>query len=526
MSILPLLLLALLTSAFLVLVYYRLAIGRKYSVHHAALSLVLFAYGYYLLSLPSVQGFIPNGASSWFTLQHVQEVIGALFCLSVAYLINGLIRKYIYPRRLTWEGDSKVPLLIQYIVTFVIYLITVIVIVGVVYKLPITGLITASGAVVLVLGYSARSMIDEIFAGIAMNINAPFEKGDLIQSDDAWYYVKDIDWRSITFQDMDNNYVMVPNTKVAASNIRNLDRPNTMVRRTTYFRAEYNIPPAVVVAEATAAIEECPAIAPHPWNFCSYYDCDEKGMRYKLHFHVHHYDNWYVASDELINAIWYRFARKGIRFAHQRRLNYTSSLSERKVLADSAYDEHQWRVLCERFKQVPMFDGLTREDMEELARSAKLHIIGSPEWIIKAGSERHSMFLLATGAADVYEVDEDGKETLMATMGESETIGLMSLLTGESQKTTVRANQECAVWEIDSESLHALFERKPEVMKSIATSVASWQEAERAALKTIAFNRQNQRKAIDQRSNRLSERIARFFQNQTQSDDSSEYTNY
>ena len=140
-----------------------------------------------------------------------------------------------------------------------------------------------------------------------------------------------------------------------------------------------------------------------------------------------------------------------------------------------------------------------------------------------------SMFLIASGSADVYEIDELGKETLMATVGESETLGLMALLTGSPQKTTIRAKEECAVWEISSESLHAVFDRKPEVMDAIAASVARWQAEEDDAINAIAMNRQQEKRFIQQRTDRLSNRIARFFQREIKQDDDNsgeEYTNY
>ncbi len=508
------------------LVCHRLWVGNTYSNVLGITSLVFFGIAYTqfeTLIEPRLLQF------DWFAPNSVKLALGSLFWFSVAYLANALIKHFIYPRKLNWMGDSTVPKLIQYLVTILLYLLALILILGLVFGQSITGVVTASGAVLLVLGYSARSLLDEFFAGLAVNLSAPFEKGDLIQLNDEWGYVKDVDWRSITYQDMDNNYVTLPNTKLAASKIRNLDRPSEMTRRTLYLQVEYNVPPKVVVSECNDAIEDCPHITPHPWNFCSYFDCDEKGMRYKLHFHVAHYDDWYVASDELLNAIWYRFARKGIRFAHQRKLNFMDKSDEQRVLPDSAWDESNWRALVERFNQVPVFEGMDDKDTEELARSASLHIIGPPERIIRIGSKRTSMFLIAAGSAEVFEVDEKGVETKMASVGESETLGLMSLLTGIPQRTTIRAKEECAVWEIGSDSLHALFDRKPEIMKSIAENVARWRAEEDDAIKTITNNRQQQNQYIRQHTDRLSNRIATFFQRGSQStkaETGEEFTNF
>ena len=458
-------------------------------------------------------------------LGHSQYAIGAFYWFSLAFLINELIKLYYYQRKLTPNGDPAVPHLLQHLITTLIYLIVLMVVMRFIFDQSITAIATASGAIALVLGYSSRTILDEVFSGLAIYANEPFEKDDLIQLNDEWGYVKDINWRSITYLDMDQNEVVVPNTTVAASKIRNLDRPSVMTRRTIYFRAEYNVPPKIVVEECDAAMKECPHVADHPWNFSSFFSFDEKGMNYKLHFHVAHYDHWYVASDELINAIWYRFARKGIRFAHQRHLNFTTPEDEKQGLPHSAYDDASRRDLIERFKQVPMFEGMTKKDMEELAESAKWHIFGPPERMVQAGSLRTSMFIIVSGLVDIYNVDDAGVETWMMTSGESECIGIMPLLTGVSQSTTSRAKAETVVWEITSESLHALFERKPQIMKNIAANVAKWQADEDEALNTIAMNKRQERAAIKKRTHSLSELITRFFDLRESDKDDKKHTN-
>lgn len=520
-------LLGILALSFCFLLWHRLFVSNRYANLLGLVAVIAFGstFAFYHQTI----GVVVNSYTvlSWVNELDLRRTFGALFFLSVAYFFNSLIRHFVYPRRLTWEGDSKVPLLIQYLVTALLYLVAMIFVVGVVFGQSITGLMAASGAVVLVVGYSARSMVDEVVSGIAINIKAPFEKGDLIQLNEEWGYVKEIDWRSITYLDMDNNHVVVPNTKLAASKIRNLDRPTSVTRRIIYIRVEYNIPPQVVIDECNAAMSECPKIIPHPWNFTSYYDSDEKGMRYRVHFHVRHFDDWWQGSDQFINALWYRFARKGIRFAHQRKLNFMTKEDELRGMPDSAFDDANWRALVERFNQVPIFEGMTPDDTEEVARLAKWHVIGPPEKIIRAGSKRSSMFLIAFGSADVFEVDEFGNETLMDTVGESETLGLMSLLTGSPQRTTIRAKEECAVWEISSDSLHTLFDRKPEIMEAIASSVAIWQTEEEAAIKNIAMNRQQEKQFIQRRTDRLSDRIAGFFQREIKDHASGEdFNNY
>ena len=456
----------------------------------------------------------------------IKRAIATLFWLAVAYTCNVFIKLFGYHRRLTAEGDPKVPLIIQYLVTFLVYSIAAMIIVRAVYDQPIFAIAATSGALAIVLGYSARAVLEEIFAGIAINFSSPFEKGDLIQLNDEWATVKDIGWRSITYLDMDNNYVVVPNSVVAASKIRNLDRPDEVTRRLVYFLVEYNVPPKVVVDLALAAMKECPHVIDHEWNDACLHSFDNTGIKYRVAFHINSYDDWWIASNELLNALWYSFKRSGVRWGQQRHLNFANHENSERGLPTSALEDANWQALVERFNQAPMFEGMTSEDMEELAKGATLHVVGPPERIIRAGSKRSSMYLIAAGEADVFEVDENGKETWMAGISEGETVGLMALLTGEPQHTTIRARTESAVWEISSESLHLLFERKPEVMDNIAKAVVRWQAEETVALTAIQMNRQQDQIMIDNNASSLAKKISQFF-NRDQKDDQGEgYTGY
>lgn len=479
--------------------------GLKKASLYLSLSLLMLISLSYLL-YEHYKWIIPSPA-----LEPSFLTIKTLWWFSVAYVVTALLKWGFYECSLTFDGDSTIPLLIQHLITILIYMVTLMIVLRFVFDQSITAIATASGAIALLLGYSSRTVLDELFSGLALFANAPFEKGDLIQIGDDWGYVKDMNWRAITYMDMDESYVMVPNTTVAASKIRNLDRPSKLTRRTFFFTAEFNIPPKVIIEESEAAMKDCPHIADHPWNSVVAYSFEKTGMQYKVHFYIEHYNFWYVASDELINSMWYRFSRKGIRFGHQRHLNYTTEKDEKKGLSKSAYDKAAWDELFERFSHVPIFDGMTDTDMEDLVKSAPLHVIGPPESIARSGALHSSMFLIVSGAVDLFEVDRNGVETFMAEAGAFEYVGLMSLLTGDPQRTTIRAKMETVICEITSDALHALFKRRPDVMEKIAKSVAKWQREEDEALRAIVQNRQLGATQIKAQTKSISDRIIAFF---------------
>lgn len=499
--------LALLGAGLLLFIILRL---RRHSGVRIPLGLSAIAFfGLFYLLFSEIKPAL--GGLSWLGEFKAAEAIASVFWIAVAYTFNVFIKRFVYRRRLTAEGDYKVPLIVQYMVTVLIYLIALMIIVRLVYDQPIFALAATSGALAIVLGYSARAVLEEVFAGIALNFSSPFEKGDLIQLNNEWASIKDIGWRSITYLDMDNNSVVVPNSVVAASKIRNLDRPDGVTRRVSYFLIEYNVPPKVVLELAEATMHECPHVLDHEWNDVCLYSFEDTGIKYRVAFHIAHSNDWWIASNEFFNALWYRFSREGVRFGQQRHLNFKSIEEADRVLPNSALNDNNWQGLVEHFNQTPMFEGITNDDMRELAQNAKLHVVGPPERIIRAGSKRASMYLMATGEADVYAVNNAGQETWMASVSEGETVGLMSLLTGDPQRTTIRARTETAVWEISSKSLHAVFDRKPEVMDNIAEAVTRWQAEEDKALQAIEMSQEQEQLLLERRASSLSKRIARFF---------------
>ena len=493
--------------------------GVRVPLSFTAMSFFSFLY------FSSNHDFIAKPLSVLGSMAQTKKIIAIFVCFSVAYTLNTFIKRFIYRRKLTAEGDSHVPLIIQYVVTLLIYLVALMFIVRVVYDQPIFALAATSGALAIVLGYSARAVLEEVFAGIALNFSSPFEKNDLIHLNGEWAKIKDIGWRSITYLDMDNNYVVVPNSVVAASKIRNLDRPDSVTRRLIYFYVEYNVPPREVIVLAEESMLECPAIVQnHPWNEVSVYKVEEKGIQYRAAFHIKNNLDWFIASNQYMNALWYRFKRADVRFGQQHRLNFEDPQSAKNSPSGSAFNDLNWKALIDRFGQAPMFEGMDDEDRNELFRNAQLHVAGPPERIIKEGSSRTSMYLIASGEADVFEVDENNIETWMASVGEGETVGLMSLLTGSPQRTTVRARSETAVWEISSESLHAIFERKPDVMNNVAEAVTKWQVEEDEALNAIQMSRQQEKQLLAKQTSSLTKRITRFF-NTDQSEKEAESDN-
>lgn len=456
----------------------------------------------------------------------ISNVIATVWWLAVAFLFNKSINRFIWHGKLAWDGEPAVPRLLREIAAVLIYLTVGMIILRFVFDQPITAVAATSGVVALVMGYSAQSTLKEIFAGISLNLDDPFEKGDLVEFDGEWGYIKDMNWRSITYQDMNQNIVILPNSKVAEGKIRNLSRPTKVMRRTFYFHAEYNAPTSIVLEVAEQAIKECPKVTPHPWNFAAFDGFDEQGTKYKMHFHSKNFDDWFVAGDQVSNALWYGLNRRGIRFAFQRHLNFAFPEDDNRLLPGSMLDDSNWEDLVTLFNRVPVFEQMQEEDIQDLAKAANWRIFGPPERILSVSKTNSSMFIIASGRADVFEIMDDGSEIKMDELDPGQPVGIMAILTGASQQTTIRAAVETAAWEISSDALHAIFERRPSAMEHIAESVSKWQAEEDETLAVRKLSRAQEAKIIDKLQTSLSKRISRFFVQSKTEKTNVEFTDY
>ena len=148
------------------------------------------AYGFH----PQVLKFLHLGEYG----VDVGNALATLWWLSVAFMVNAALKRFVWLGVLADHGESRVPRLLTDFVAIGIYLIAIMAAMHFVYGEPITAIAATSGAAAFIIGYSAQTTLGELFAGISLNASGKVKKGDYIQIDDIYGTVHDVDWRSVT----------------------------------------------------------------------------------------------------------------------------------------------------------------------------------------------------------------------------------------------------------------------------------------------------------------------------------------
>src|SRR5262249_16956095 len=101
------------------------------------------------------------------------------------------------------------------LVAAAIYVGTVVIVLKSVLALPVAGLFATSGVVAIVLGLALQNTLADVFSGIAVGIEAPFQVGDRVSlGADIEGLVIETNWRSIRVQTDGEDIAIVPNSVV------------------------------------------------------------------------------------------------------------------------------------------------------------------------------------------------------------------------------------------------------------------------------------------------------------------------
>jgi CRP-like cAMP-binding protein len=120
-----------------------------------------------------------------------------------------------------------------------------------------------------------------------------------------------------------------------------------------------------------------------------------------------------------------------------------------------------------RLRTIPMFEGLSTEQLGGLLTICSKKTYGRNERIFLAGDESTEMFILIQGKLRI--TFADGEE--LESCSPAGIVGELGIITGEKRTATVTAATECIVLSFRKEELLALFDARPDLRTRMLTNV-------------------------------------------------------
>jgi small-conductance mechanosensitive channel/CRP-like cAMP-binding protein len=389
------------------------------------------------------------------------KTITVLWMLSFAFgLVRTLVSLALWGyRRVSGQPTSKI---FRDVIHFTFYLAAAIPILKTQLAIDLTSLLATSAILSVVLGLALQDTLGNLFAGLSLQSERPFEVGDFIQVGQHIGRVQQTGWRSCRIETLRNETITLTNNSIAREAVKNFTRGGLPIGIDVYFGAAYSAPPNEVRREALAAFAEVPLILKSPAPTCRASSWEDNAVKYLCRCFIQDYADLPNLHDELYTRLWYRFSRAGLELALPQRV-----VHQRLPAPDNT------PALVAQLGQIDLFKPFTADEREAIARSGKERRFGRDETVVSEGDEGHTFYLVTRGLVAV--TTRTGGE--VARMGPGECFGEISLLTGSPRAATVTAISDTLLLEFDRTAFAAHFTAKPQLAEKLSKLLAQRREA-------------------------------------------------
>ena len=122
---------------------------------------------------------------------------------------------------------------------------------------------------------------------------------------------------------------------------------------------------------------------------------------------------------------------------------------------------------------VPLFEELEGKDLDAIAKVAISRSYTKGSIIILAEEEGDTLFIISQGQVKVSIVSEDGREAILALLGEGAVFGELSLLDGKPRSANVVATEATNLYMVRRSDFLQLVYKVPQIAVGLLAELAS-----------------------------------------------------
>jgi small-conductance mechanosensitive channel/CRP-like cAMP-binding protein len=357
----------------------------------------------------------------------------------------------------------EAPSLMRDLFSLVLYVTAGAVILKYTLDLSFAALLPGSALLGIVLGLALQDTLGNLFSGISLHADKPFQVGDVITVGKHTGVVTSVTWRAVKIKTFSNHIVLLSNTSIAKESIEVCPQ-NGQNARLVFFSAAYADSPVRVIHAVREAMREADNVLRYITPVVRIRNMGDSGVEYEVKYWLSDYSR-YNDTDALVRQrIWYAFRRNGFTFPFP-----TRTLHLEPPAAHDG-DGRDTETLAGLLSAVDIFAPLTPGELNALAASSSNRVFAPGETIIRAGDGGDSMFIVSRGGVDVR-VDSNGTPRTISRLGEGAFFGEMALLTGEPRTANVIAAEETEVLEIGHDAMRGLFQTNPGLVEALSHAI-------------------------------------------------------
>lgn len=259
------------------------------------------------LYLPTLSPFIPVPG---------RRHLGAIVIIAAAFVLDRLIRHYLFDLRRKKKEGPQIPKFFGDIVSSAIVIGAIFAVLQIAYGVRVPGLLAGAGIAGLVLGLALQDTLGNIFSGFAIYFGGQFKAGDWLLVDGHHAKIVEINWRSTRLHTNDNVTLDIPNSSITKQAIINYNSPTSVHAMRMEISLDYDSPPALVATVLVEAALGCPYVLRNPEPGVSMKRFADWSIIYELRYWLDDHRHYEAANSQINTALWHSLKRNGIRIPY------------------------------------------------------------------------------------------------------------------------------------------------------------------------------------------------------------------
>ena len=351
----------------------------------------------------------------------------------------------------TTSWQHRVPRLLRDLVRVLLVAVAAALAYSFIWDKEIGGALAALGVTSIVVGLALQEPLGNLFSGLMLLMERPFEVGDVIEVGGVSGTVKEINWRSAHIEALGGMVQVVPNSTLNKETISNYSRPLPIRMEMIDLRFSYDDPPNKVREALLEVARTTEGVLAKPKPIAATIGYGDFSVNYRLIWRVHEEDRWAVRND-LVTRIWYMARREGLTIPFPTSVNVMHREDAPFHRAQVSPDE-----MLAQMPRVP-------RDAVSANGGTRALQFGAGEVIFDEGQTLAGVYLMVSGAVSLR-VGRGREAAEVAQVKPGEFFGEAGMYSAQPAEARAVATEDTEVLMLDPDTVRTLFEASPSLAR-------------------------------------------------------------
>jgi len=365
--------------------------------------------------------------------------------------IIGVINKLVFESAQAGTWRSKVPRLLRDLLRLLLVAIALAMVYSFVWGKEIEGAIAALGVTSIVVGLALQEPLGNLFSGLVLLMERPFEVGETVEVGNVSGVVKEVNWRSAHIEGFGGTTQIIPNSTLNKETILNFSRPQPNRMELIEVGFSFEDPPYKVHQALMDLMCKTDGVLKSPKPIVATVGYGESSIKYRLIYRTTEKERWHVRN-ELVTRIWYLAKRHGFTLPYPVQVSLEHKEDRPFVPAQ--------REAVELLSQFARLPEISTEDHT----STRSLTFGVGERLYDEGDDVEGVYFVVSGAVSLQMV-RDGQASEIATIEAGEFCGETGMHGHQAASMRAVALEDSEVVLIAPDVVRHLFEASPRLAR-------------------------------------------------------------